>query len=370
MTCAGGGHLASAQSLAEAFEGRAQVTFLNLLDEHARFPFNHLSDSYAPVIAVAPDLYRIAYSVVQTRLGVRLLNESAGAALAADMGEAIRSTAPDAVVSVHALLNSVPLSAMREAGVGAPFVTVVVDGGVPPRTWFDPAVALCCVADGSIARIAVETGVAPDRVEVTGLPIRRAFTEVRNLGERDARAALGLEPGPPLVLVLGGGAGMGRIGKVASAVAERLAESGVDAQLAVIAGANDRLRERLERRVWPLPVSVLGFTDRVAEWMAAADVLLSKAGPGSIAEAACLGVPTLLWGFVPGQEQHNVEWAQRLGGAVFERDPRRVAQLVEGWLRDASEGGGAQLRRMSERMAAMGRPFASRDVADAVLRVL
>jgi 1,2-diacylglycerol 3-beta-galactosyltransferase len=370
MTCAGGGHLASAQSLAEGFEGRAQVTFVNLLDEHARFPFNHLSDSYAPVIAIAPDLYRLAYNVVQTRVGIRLLNESAGAALATDMAHSILATEPDVVVSVHALLNSVPLAAMRETGATVPFVSVVVDAGIPPRTWFDPGVALCCVADESIAAIARDAGIPRERIEVTGLPIRRAFTEVRNLRAAEARRLLGIDPQLPLVLVLGGGAGMGRIARVASAVAERLGEGGVAAQLCVVAGANERLRERLERRTWPVPVTVLGFTDRIAEWMAAADVLLSKAGPGSIAEAACLGVPTLLWGFVPGQEQHNVEWAQRLGGAAFERDPHRAAELVEGWLRDAAEGEGSELRRMSERMAAMGRPFASRDIADAIMRVL
>jgi 1,2-diacylglycerol 3-beta-galactosyltransferase len=100
--------------------------------------------------------------------------------------------------------------------------------------------------------------------------------------------------------------------------------------------------------------------------MAAADVLLTKAGPGTIAEAACLGVPTLLTGFVPGQEEENVAWAERNGGAVFEPRPRHAAALVERWLRS----GGAELAAMSERMRAMGRPEASRHIADAALALL
>jgi 1,2-diacylglycerol 3-beta-galactosyltransferase len=366
MTGAGGGHLASSQSLEEAFEGRARVTLLNLLDDHARFPFNHLSDSYAPVVAIAPDLYRLAYNVVQTPIGVRLLEEGAYGFMRKEMAKAIIDTAPDLVISVHSLLNAIPLRAMREAGCAVPFVSVVVDAGVPPVSWFTRDAALCCVADDSIRRLAIGAGMRPDRVVATGLPIRRSFVESRGIDEHDARRALGVDPDLPLVLVMGGGAGMGRVGRMAVAVAKDLGASGVPAQMAVIAGGNERLRKRLGQTEWPLPLTVLGLTNRVADWMAAADVLLTKAGPGTIAEAACLGVPTLLTGFVPGQEEENVAWAERNGGAVYEPRPRRAAAMVERWVRSGS----GDLAAMSERMLSMGRPEASRVIADKILSLL
>ena len=104
----------------------------------------------------------------------------------------------------------------------------------------------------------------------------------------------------------------------------------------------------------------------MAELMAAADVLLTKAGPGTIAEAACLGLPTLLTGFVPGQEEYNVAWAQRMGGAIYEPVPRKAATLVARWL----ELGANELTAMSATMSGMGRPDASRAVADACLALL
>jgi 1,2-diacylglycerol 3-beta-galactosyltransferase len=365
MTGAGGGHLASAQSLEEAFEDRARVTLVNVLDERARFPFNHLSDSYAPVVAIAPDLYRLAYKVVQTPVGLRLLQNGAYALLWKELAQAITDTGPDVVISVHGLLNDVPLRAIRQAGCAAPFVSAVVDGGIPPVSWFTRHADLCCVADGGIRRLAIDAGMPPARVVVTGLPIRRAFVEARGLGEVDARRALGVDPDRPLVLVMSGGAGMGRVGAMTSALATRLAASDVRAQVVVIAGANERLRRRLARGDWPVPLTVLGFTRDVAMWMAAADVLLTKAGPGTIAEAACLGVPTLLTGFVPGQEEGNAAWAEDNGGAVFEPRPRRAAVLVERWLQDAGE-----LEERSARMRAMGRPDAARAIADATLALL
>jgi 1,2-diacylglycerol 3-beta-galactosyltransferase len=259
MTGAGGGHLASAQSLEEAFEGRACVTLVNLLDEHARFPFNHLSDSYAPVVAIAPDLYRLAYNVVQTRIGVRLLEDGAYGLLRKEMAKAILDTRPDIVISVHGLLNAVPLRAIRAAGSKAPFVSVVVDGGVPPVSWFTKGAALCCVADDGIRRLAIEAGMRPDHVIATGLPIRRQFPEARGLTEVDARAALGVDPDLPLVLVMGGGAGMGRVGRMSVAVAKRLEERGTPGQVAVIAGGNEGLRKRLAGVEWKVPTKVLGL---------------------------------------------------------------------------------------------------------------
>jgi 1,2-diacylglycerol 3-beta-galactosyltransferase len=136
--------------------------------------------------------------------------------------------------------------------------------------------------------------------------------------------------------------------------------------MVVVAGGNRRLEQRLSRHNWQLPVHVVGFTSRMAEFMAAADVLLTKAGPGTIAEAACLGLPTLLTGFVPGQEEHNVAWAHRNGGAVFQPVPKKAAVLVDRWL----EPKGVELAAMATRMASMGRPDASRAVADASLALL
>jgi 1,2-diacylglycerol 3-beta-galactosyltransferase len=366
MTGAGGGHLASAESLVEAFADRARVTVVNLLDEHAPFPFNHLSASYGPVVNIAPSLYKLAYKVVQTKIGVRLLEKGAYEYIRKDIAEAITRTSPDIVVSVHALLNAIPLRAIREAGCAAPFVSCVVDAGVPPVSWFTSHADLCCVADDDIRALALEAGMSPDRVLATGLPIRHSFVDATGLSQADARRQLGFDPDAELVLISGGGAGLGRVGTVTAAVAKRLAAAKRPGRIVVIAGGNRQLKKRLDRHAWPMPVTVLGLTSHMAELMVAADLLLTKAGPGTIAEAACIGVPTLLTGFVPGQEEQNVGWAERNGGVIFEPVPRRAAELAAGWL----EPGHDDLAAMSARISQMARPEAARDVADASLALL
>ena len=98
--------------------------------------------------------------------------------------------------------------------------------------------------------------------------------------------------------------------RLRDAVARRLAATGTDAQLVVICGRNERLRQALQRSAtdWPIPVQVCGFVDNMQEWMAASDCVISKAGPGTIAEALICGLPILVSGFIPGQEAGNVSY--------------------------------------------------------------
>ena len=85
--------------------------------------------------------------------------------------------------------------------------------------------------------------------------------------------------------------------------------------------------------MWPTPVHVLGFVENMPVWMSAADCLVTKAGPGTIAEALACGLPMVLSDFVPGQEEGNVGYVQDHGVGVFSADPAEIARVVLDWLR-------------------------------------
>ena len=182
----------------------------------------------------------------------------------------------------------------------------------------------------------------------------------------DVRARLGLAPRRPLILMSGGGAGIGRIVPMARAVAKRLAQQERDAQLVIIAGRNTELQRRLQRQKWPIPVRVLGFVDNMAEWMAASDVLLTKAGPGMLAEAACLGVPVVITDFVPGQEIGNVSWVVKNGAGLYEHEVEGIAAVVSELLRP----GNPTLEMMSAQAKATARPRASEEIVAEALRLI
>jgi 1,2-diacylglycerol 3-beta-galactosyltransferase len=142
-----------------------------------------------------------------------------------------------------------------------------------------------------------------------------------------------------------------------------MATSSFPAQMVIIAGRNEVLLRQVQSEFWPIPVIPLGFVEQMADWLAAADLLISKAGPGTLAEAACVGVPVLVTDFVPGQESGNVAWIERTGAGAFAREPERVAELVRDWLRP----GNPKLAEMAARARALGRPEATNEIVHAAL---
>jgi 1,2-diacylglycerol 3-beta-galactosyltransferase len=363
---AGGGHLAAAESLAEAFADKANTSILSLLDDHAPFPISRLSASYGPLVNHAPGIYRIVYRLAASRSRLILTEQAVYPLVRRRAAGVLREQAADLWISVHHLQLDAVLWMLREQGSAAPFVTVVTDPVTAPVAWFCPQVDLCVVATEAAQAVALSCGVPGDRVRVIGLPIRQAFAELRGQPKAEVRSRLGLVPGRPLLLMAGGGSGVGRMLPIARAVALALSRHPAPPQIAIIAGHNRGLEQRLRAEPWPIPVTVLGYVTNMAEWLAAADLLLTKAGPGALAEAACLGIPALITGYIAGQEAGNVTWTVERGAGVFEPDINRIAARVADWF----QPGNPALARMSVAASALAQPDAARQIARAALDLL
>lgn len=203
-----------------------------------------------------------------------------------------------------------------------------------------------------VRRIAKRCGLREEQLRQHGLPVRPAFWR-DELDKEAAKARLGLRVGVPAVLIVGGGDGVGGVRKIAERIAERInLELGVNgAQVVVVCGRNVRLREQLTKREWPVKVTVRGFVNNMSEWMAASDLIVSKAGPGTIAEALIRGLPIVLSGFLPGQEAPNVKFVTDAGVGAFSRDPETIAEIVSEWMADP-----VGLKERAKRAKGMGRP--------------
>jgi 1,2-diacylglycerol 3-beta-galactosyltransferase len=324
MAHTGGGHLSAARSLAEALDSRAHITIISLVDDYVDFPWNTMSVAYGPWVNYAPWLYHLFYRTFDTRHRVQVTTRAAYPLVRRQIAAAFAPDWPDIVISVHPLQTVIPLRVLRELGNPAPFITVVTDPVTPPLYWFCAEMDLTVVATEPARDSAIACGVSPERVRVLGLPVRKAFSAIWGRSKPAARAQLGLDPNRPLVLLTGGGAGIGKLVPLARAIAKRLAKDAYPAQMAVIAGRNQVMKKQLQSERWPIPVKVLGFVDDMPNWLAAADLLVSKAGPGTLAEAACAGLPVIVTGHIPGQEDGNVTWIEQHGAGIYAREPLRV----------------------------------------------
>ena len=157
---------------------------------------------------------------------------------------------------------------------------------------------------------------------------------------------------------------MGALGNIVDAISKRVGEASPgDVQVVAVCGKNAALREKLQKRAaggeWPgVEVNVMGFVKKMSELMEVADCLVTKAGPGTIAEAAIRGLPTMLSSYLPGQEVGNVPYVTENGFGEYSKDPSKIAERVTAWLQDPE-----LLARMKSSALACAAPDATHQIA-------
>jgi 1,2-diacylglycerol 3-beta-galactosyltransferase len=331
MSDTGGGHRSAAEAIANAllhdFPDRYHVELVDVIERTAIFPFNHVADWYLPFTTYAEFLWRLLFYLTNNRVVVRGSRRFVDLLMGRSLRRMLREQGADLVVSVHPVLNAAPYRALRATGSRAPFVTVVTDLFSAHRIWFNPAVDLTLVPTDGARAVGLRCGVRPQNIRVVGLPVSLEFLDNRK-SKAEHRVELGLDLARKTVLIVGGGEGMGRIFEIVRAIdAARL-----PLQLVVIAGRNQKLHRRLKAAEWHGSVRVEGFVTNMPAWMRASDVIITKAGPGTISEALACGLPILLSGFLPGQEEGNVTFVQESRVGILCEKPAQIARTLAGWL--------------------------------------
>lgn len=367
MSDTGGGHRASAQALEAAFEqlypGSCEITTVDYWKSVAGFPFNNFPQQYT-YCAKRPFLWKFLYLWALFR-PTRFITEFAFSLFChSRVRRYFEAAEADLIVSVHPLVNTLSLSVlayMRDlyGRPTPPYVTVVTDLGGAHPTWFDPRADLVYVPSEPLQQEALDNGLRDDRIRLFGLPIRPSFWE-ETRSRDELRKELGMALDIPTVLLVGGGDGVGGIGAIADAIAVRISEEvGTSGgQLVVVCGKNKGLLRRMQERSWPVPVILKGFVNNMSEWMAACDILCSKAGPGTIAEAWIRGLPIILTGFLPGQEEGNVKLVTDSGSGEFHAEPEAIAKCAARWVSDPELRGA-----IAGRATSLGRPKSSIEIA-------
>jgi 1,2-diacylglycerol 3-beta-galactosyltransferase len=365
MSNTGDGHRASAEALCSGFEhafpGRFDIEIIDLLVDHLPQPLSQLPKTYATLTNHLPRLWQWMWNVGASQHVINPLAAAASWVVRNDLAQLFVDHRPDLVISVHPLIQHIALDALGQRALldsdaqRIPFITVVTDLATAHPTWFHPKVDLCFVASQDARRQALICGVDPRSLYEYGVPVRHAFQE--RYGSREAlRRELSLIPDSPMALIVGGGEGHGPIAEIAMRTADVLAGGhGSVGQLAVICGRNEGLWRRLDAHCWPVPTEVRGYVSNMDQWMHAADCMVTKAGPGTIAEAMVCGLPLVLSGFIPGQEAANVDHVVRGGAGLFSSRPDEIASIVAHWLGD----GEAEMEVFAVNARLLGRPDAT-----------
>jgi Glycosyltransferase family 28 C-terminal domain len=204
-----------------------------------------------------------------------------------------------------------------------PFVTLITDlADFPPHFWIEPMKQQFVIA-GTERAADQARALGHDDAHIfrtSGMILRPDFYVPDNSDPIALRRELGLRPGLTTAIVLFGGHGS----KVMYEITSRLDAAQVPLQLILICGRNEELAAKFKAHAWRMPVKVIGFTKEIHKLMRAADFLIGKPGPGSIAEAMVRKLPVLIEcnAWTLPQERYNAEWVAEKGVGIVLRNFR------------------------------------------------
>lgn len=332
----GGGHRSASNAITAALdEIKEPFAFEHRIEDvaaHCAFPLTQLGLGYSMALRYAPPVYGALYYATNGRRRYRALVRFCEPLYRERLRDLFLSYQPDVIVSVHPLLNHAALRARADAHMThIPIVTVITDLGKVHESWLMPDADAVVVPAREVYERALSRGISPSRLRLLGQPIHPKFDDVDGTKE-ELRTQLGLPTDRLVVMLMAGGEGGGKLLPTTLA----LARARMPIHLLVVCGRNEPLRQKLDELApsLPTPMTVLGFTDKIPEYFRAVDLLVTKAGPGSLAEANAAQLPVVVYDYVPGQERGNVEFVRHNGlGAVALHGANEVVQAVRSMIR-------------------------------------
>jgi processive 1,2-diacylglycerol beta-glucosyltransferase len=373
---AGGGHLAAAAALEEAWRLARPDDVVERIDLLKFFSPLHRkihSDGYLALVERAPELWGMVFAKTDNPKVARSLNKLKRAFPSNSRHKFerhVKHFKPDVVLCTHYLpLELLGLGARGSDRTGkragetpalpgkpGPFVVSVVTDFEAHALWMDSCVDLYCVAAEQTKARLVARGALAENIVATGIPIAGKFSAKPD--PKAVRKLYGLRDDQRVLLVLSGGFGMGPVAEILA----ELDKVPNEFQTVVVTGRNEELRRELAAQDRKHPTHILGFASNMHELMAVADLVISKPGGLTSSEALALGKPLFILNPIPGQEAANSDFLLERGAAGkanrVEDLPYRIEQLL----------GSKKLAQMAAAAKGLGRPRAASKVCEEVMK--
>lgn len=217
---------------------------------------------------------------------------------------------PSLIITTHAFLSYVTARAIRRSQKHIPLVFQLTDLEELHITWFAEKEAAAYLAPSrEIHAQTIAQGIKKERVHATGRPVRGQFLRISHEEKQTLRSTLHLDPDTLTIFLQGGAKGSASVDRTI----EVLQTIHPPVQIILAVGNNQQMAARYASHQ---QVRVVPFTEKIAPYMAVADVIAGKAGASFITEAFMLEKPFIVTAFIPGQEtpnlrfieQHNLGW--------------------------------------------------------------
>jgi UDP-N-acetylglucosamine:LPS N-acetylglucosamine transferase len=306
-------------SLAEALCDRLQSDYtIEILDPQPIFFHWH----YRLVSRYASWLWAAEFRLTDTPKKALLAHAVFTMLVTEKINTILDQVRPDMIITTYPFLTYEVRHVLKKRSSSVPFAMLFSDANGVHASWLieRDAVATFATTRESYQQ-ALKAGFDPERLHLVGWPVRAQFYRTDGPSRAKTLADLNLDTNCFTLFIQGGGEGAAKFERTI----ESVLAANVELQVIIAVGTNKALLERFKgvRNVYPLP-----FTKEIAPFMAAADVVMGKAGPNVLFEAVTLGKPFIATSYIPGQEEANLEFIRRhqLGWVVL--DPEKQCELV------------------------------------------
>ena len=352
----GSGHIKAAEAVADALKTEypdAKIYTEDFTMWRVSWATAFMKACYLFMLRFIPNLYELMYRFTGGRSGGLSVQSLISAFTARDVAALVKKYRPEAIICTHPFPAGAASWRKKRHPEEFLYATVITDYSVH-QMWIYPNVDCYFVAREEMKTDLIAAGLPPEKVFVTGIPVTSKF---RQREDGDAiLESLGLSGERRTVLLMGGGLGIGGL----DAALRALDEVTEHTQILVVAGKNEELRLRVEKLAQSSHHTILvwGYSQRVREFMAVSDFIITKPGALTISEALAAELPMLLHDPIPGPETENAVYIARHGAAVWANSEEKLEQAIHELLSSLQ-----RLEEMRAKAHELKKPYAARDIA-------
>lgn len=323
----GAGHVRAAEAIIEAIRQihpQAEVSHLDCWAIISKYVNAITKSFYIGMLKHTPNLWGGFYygtAKISSDSVVQRFLDNAGLRTYLDR---IHLFKPDLIICTYPTVAGAVALLRKKGAIDIPVAVVITDYTVHNQ-WIHDGVDLYIVGSAEIYNDFVARGIAPKKVKFTGIPVSPRFEF--DLDRDQIRDRLGLLPNRPTCLIMGGAYGvLSELKKLCMT----LASTSIPAQSIVVCGRDQHLYKSLEDIVNNTrnPMARFGFVSNVEELMSASDIIITKAGGLTVSEALTKRLPIIVYKPIPGQEQENTAYLQRIGAGAAAHSHLQLEEML------------------------------------------
>ena len=331
---AGMGHRSAAEAIKYAIEQKSgdqcRTTIENPLN-HPKTPelLRRSQTDYDEIVKRLPELYKMGFKASNASLPASFMEGTFIVALYEAIKDLIHQYQPDLIITTYPIYQA-PIHAVSVIKkLHLPLITVVTDLSTVHQVWFHAGAMRCAVPTEIVRQKALKSGLTPDQVLLTGIPVHPRIIDFKQIEKQDLRQTLGWPQDPLNVLVVGSPRIEGLLDTI-----KLIDHSGYDLHLVLVAGGDQTLYQRFQETDWHHPATTYDFVDFLPKLMRAADMIVCKAGGLIVTESLASGLPLMLVHALPGQEIGNVDFVVENQAGMMCRTPGEILETLSIWLRN------------------------------------